>query len=35
VSQVVARLAELKGVSVEEMAETTLSNTARVFGLSI
>lgn len=35
VSQVVARLAELKGVSVEKMAETTLSNTARVFGLSV
>jgi len=35
VSKVVARLAELKGVSVEEMAKTTLSNTVRVFGLSI
>ncbi len=35
VRQVVARLAELRGVSFEEMAKTTLSNTARVFNLGI
>lgn len=35
VRQVVARLAELRGISFEEMAKTTLSNTARVFNLGI
>lgn len=35
VKQVVSRLAELKGVSFEEMSETTISNTIRVFGLKI
>lgn len=35
VKYVVARLAELKGVSVEKMTETTVANTSRVFGLNL
>lgn len=35
VKYVVDKLAELKGVSPEKMAEITLSNTSRVFGLNL